>query len=968
MNILPLDNIVSKHEAYTNASVHEFGISKMSGRSNIGLTDDSIIGAFLTTRENTKINKKNVSRIIADCINVNNLPRDFETLFKDKEFVKGSDVISLVLPKINYKNTPSWYDSKFENNYSAYEKSVLIKNGKIISGVLDANSIKVGASNSLYRVIQHEYDNATSCDVAFNMQQIILNYTLYEGFTISIEDLVVSGEALSEIRNKKMIERLDDLNKLIEDLKTGNLVAPIGYNLKDYFEDIFSKKSEMSMIDIANYVDFEKNKLFQMIQSGSKGKKSVMFQILGTIGVQKLKGKLIDTKFAFQRTLPFYQRFDISPEARGFIKNSFLLGMTAPEFLINAMDSRNNLINVALMTAVTGDQNRKSTKNMESIVVNNIRIIKNPKNILQILYGNDGFEVGKSVLISVDKILNILDTEFKEKYYNEQFVKEYEELIKYKRQMEQSSYQYQYFQCMNNKYNDTFKYSSPIDMELIIFNILTYHSEKINNNKLNVKDLLSKIEQFCEDLPYIYFNDNLRKNKVKLPECYILGMYNIKMQIKFGLCSNNLMKKQINEELLHLIFEDIKFKLVKALIEPGTPIGILTAQFISEPLTQSSLDTKHGAAQIEKKSGIGRIKEILSVKASSKISDLQMLITLKPEYISDYEMNKKVSTHLEMLKLELFVSRFQIFYEEPLTPTHSKYKHEDVMIRKFLEINKGVTIPKNLSKFCVRFEVNKEMLFSKNIELKEIIYKLRKQLNHDLIVYTNENQEEIIVRIYISEHSIDKKIKNNLNNLILNFKKILQINIRGINGIEYAKVKSINSIRNYNDKNELVITKEQYIIITKGINMYELLLIDEIDETKIQIDDINLYLELWGVEATKSKLSYELKDLIDDKLNPKHYELTVDNMTLQGILCSFEKPGLTKREKENILLRLGSSHSREVLTEAVINNMEASTEGITSSLLVGSSPNIGSAMNSFYIDTTYLSNLYKQDNSQIDKY
>jgi DNA-directed RNA polymerase II subunit RPB1 len=932
------------------------------------LTDDSIIGAFLTTRENTKINKKNVSRIIADCINVNNLPRDFETLFKDKEFVKGSDVISLVLPKINYKNTPSWYDSKFENNYSAYEKSVLIKNGKIISGVLDANSIKVGASNSLYRVIQHEYDNATSCDVAFNMQQIILNYTLYEGFTISIEDLVVSGEALSEIRNKKMIERLDDLNKLIEDLKTGNLVAPIGYNLKDYFEDIFSKKSEMSMIDIANYVDFEKNKLFQMIQSGSKGKKSVMFQILGTIGVQKLKGKLIDTKFAFQRTLPYYQRFDISPEARGFIKNSFLLGMTAPEFLINAMDSRNNLINVALMTAVTGDQNRKSTKNMESIVVNNIRIIKNPKNILQILYGNDGFEVGKSVLISVDKILNILDTEFKEKYYNEQFVKEYEELIKYKRQIEQSSYQYQYFQCMNNKYNDTFKYSSPIDMELIIFNILTYHSEKINNNKLNVKDLLSKIEQFCEDLPYIYFNDNLRKNKVKLPECYILGMYNIKMQIKFGLCSNNLMKKQINEELLHLIFEDIKFKLVKALIEPGTPIGILTAQFISEPLTQSSLDTKHGAAQIEKKSGIGRIKEILSVKASSKISDLQMLITLKPEYISDYEMNKKVSTHLEMLKLELFVSRFQIFYEEPLTPTHSKYKHEDVMIKKFLEINKGVTIPKNLSKFCVRFEVNKEMLFSKNIELKEIIYKLRKQLSHDLIVYTNENQEEIIVRIYISEHSIDKKIKNNLNNLILNFKKILQINIRGIDGIEYAKVKSINSIRNYNDKNELVITKEQYIIITKGINMYELLLIDEIDETKIQIDDINLYLELWGVEATKSKLSYELKDLIDDKLNPKHYELTVDNMTLQGILCSFEKPGLTKREKENILLRLGSSHSREVLTEAVINNMEASTEGITSSLLVGSSPNIGSAMNSFYIDTTYLSNLYKQDNSQIDKY
>ena len=36
--------------------------------------------------------------------------------------------------------------------------------------------------------------------------------------------------------------------------------------------------------------------------------------------------------------------------------------------------------------------------------------------------------------------------------------------------------------------------------------------------------------------------------------------------------------------------------------------------------------------------------------------------------------------------------------------------------------------------------------------------------------------------------------------------------------------------------------------------------------------------------------------------------------------------------------------------------------------MVGSAPNIGSALNTFYIDTTYLSNLYKADNVNIDKY
>jgi hypothetical protein len=36
--------------------------------------------------------------------------------------------------------------------------------------------------------------------------------------------------------------------------------------------------------------------------------------------------------------------------------------------------------------------------------------------------------------------------------------------------------------------------------------------------------------------------------------------------------------------------------------------------------------------------------------------------------------------------------------------------------------------------------------------------------------------------------------------------------------------------------------------------------------------------------------------------------------------------------------------------------------------MVGKSPNFGSSMNTFYIDTTYLSKLYKIDDKQLDKY
>ena len=86
--------------------------------------------------------------------------------------------------------------------------------------------------------------------------------------------------------------------------------------------------------------------------------------------------------------------------------------------------------------------------------------------------------MGKCVPISLDKYLNINDDDFKTKFFNEKYKEEYNDLLKYKRYMEESSYQYQYFQCLTNKYNETFKISSAIDIELIIVNILTYNEMK----------------------------------------------------------------------------------------------------------------------------------------------------------------------------------------------------------------------------------------------------------------------------------------------------------------------------------------------------------------------------------------------------------------------------------------------------------------------------------------------------------
>ena len=94
----------------------------------------------------------------------------------------------------------------------------------------------------------------------------------------------------------------------------------------------------------------------------------------------------------------------------------------------------------------------------------------------------------------------------------------------------------------------------------------------------------------------------------------------------------DLVKYKIHNKDIDNILNVIELKIIKSLIQPGNPIGILTAQCISEPMTQNALDTHRGAAmEGKRKSGMKRIKEILSVRKPEKIDDLTMTFILKNE-------------------------------------------------------------------------------------------------------------------------------------------------------------------------------------------------------------------------------------------------------------------------------------------------------------------------------------------------
>jgi DNA-directed RNA polymerase II subunit RPB1 len=104
-----------------------------------------------------------------------------------------------------------------------------------------------------------------------------------------------------------------------------------------------------------------------IVESGSKGSLLNISQMISCLGQQNIDGKRIPYGFE-SRTLPHYNKFDDSPEARGFIENSYISGLTVGELFFHAMAGRTGLIDTAIKSQ-TGYIQRRLIKALEDVTI-----------------------------------------------------------------------------------------------------------------------------------------------------------------------------------------------------------------------------------------------------------------------------------------------------------------------------------------------------------------------------------------------------------------------------------------------------------------------------------------------------------------------------------------------------------------------------------------------------------------------
>jgi len=1027
MNMHVPQSISSVCELINLASVNHQIISPRTNNPIITIVQDTLLGINKLTKgelvETLNMNKDvlhysnntNIYHIDSNDGNVqeNNIKRDiFDTTYFTKSqimnvivklsvfdgtlpenskeingisFWTGKDLFSYILPKnvnLNMKN--GLFESsnkKYDKKENDYLNRVIIKNGKLISGGLDKKMF-TATSKGLIHVIYNDLGYQRTNDFINDLQNIVTDFLLIEGFSVGIGDMLADKKTNDKIRNK-IHENKEKINEINQEIHLNIFENYSGQTNNDYFEskvnsllnNTIKQTSEISLDNLD-----QKNRVTNMVNSGSKGKDINISQIIACLGQQNVDGKRIPYGY-IDRTLPHYFKYDDSSEARGFVENSFISGQTPQEYYFHAMGGREGLIDTAVKTSETGYVQRKLIKSMEDLRVDYDYSVRNSSGcIIQFIYGEDGMDTCTIEEQSIE-IMDLNQEQICEKYsFNDDLLKNnligdiYHDLSK----------DNDILSKLNNSLIDLINYKEYI---FEIANVKLNEETQICINKntihypINIKRI---IENFTNKngLSNISPLEIYEKNEILKNELIVTKIYKnnkiLHILIDIHLHPKNLIcNYKIKSQEYDMILLEIKKKFYQSKINPGEMVGPIAAQSIGEPATQMTLNTFHFAGVSAKSNvtrGIPRLVELLHV--SKNIKSPSVMIFLKDEYSTDRNKSQFVKNKLESIKLKDVIIKSKIYYDPQNNIQNTLINEDKELIEIYKEFLTEEEIQDSTLHECpwiIRFEFNKELMMENGIIMEDINLAL---LDYDKdklsFVYSDDNSKNLIGRLSINANLTGKNAYNGLldqSDIISIFKNIEKemlnnIYIKGIKNITNIVMSERPfSIKEYDDTKKSFHIKmlKKWILETDGSNLYDIFNSKYVDYKNTITNDIYEIYQVLGIEAARQILIEQIDDVITEKVNSHHLEILCDVMTTNGFLSPINRQGINKVDI-GPLAKCSFEDTTDNLFKAGLFGEKDNLLGVSSNIMMGQQIKAGTSMSEILLDEEKLINLIDPNN------
>jgi DNA-directed RNA polymerase subunit A' len=264
-------------------------------------------------------------------------------------------------------------------------------------------------SGLLLRNLHKQYGANSTVDMLQKILLLGIAALLKRGFTTSISDTDLPEKARQMIE-ETLNKAEQDVQNIIQLYRDGKLEAFPGRSAEETLElkilEMLNKARNKCGNIVQEFADRDTHTII-MADSGARGNPLNLAQMAACVGQQAMRGKRIEKGF-IGRTLSCFRAGDLSPAARGFIRDGFKRGLNPKEFFFGAITGRDSLMDTALRTPKSGYLYRRLANAMQDLRVEYDGTVRDATGkIIQFEYGEDGMDVSKSEngKINVKKII-----------------------------------------------------------------------------------------------------------------------------------------------------------------------------------------------------------------------------------------------------------------------------------------------------------------------------------------------------------------------------------------------------------------------------------------------------------------------------------------------------------------------------------------------------------------------------------
>lgn len=351
--------------------------------------------------------------------------------------------------------------------------------------------------------------------------------------------------------------------------------------------------------------------------------------------------------------------------------------------------------------------------------------------------------------------------------------------------------------------------------------------------------------------------------------------------------------KGISDAKLKRIMEATYEEYRIARVVPGESVGLIAAESIGEPGTQMTLNTFHfaGVAEMNVTLGLPRIIEILDGR--KELDNPMMEIYLKKPYAS----GKKID---DLRRLALQIKE-----------------------TKLKEIATELAI--NIADFTIEVKLDKDKMKEVDATNSRVMDAVSKQLKGYNL---RDNKDSIVLKARSKEDTFNDAYKTK--------EKIKDITIKGIKGIlQVLPVKR----------------EDEFVIITAGSNMADVLQLEEVDAYRTTTNNIFEIEQVLGIEAARQAIINEIFKVIESQglnVDVRHIMLVADTMCVSGSLKGITRYGVVS-EKSSVLARASfETPIKHIINAALVGEVD-NLDSVVENVMINQAVPIGTGLPSLAV-------------------